>query len=109
MEKVIFERCRIGNTVEKFEVTVGTKIFVGRCGSGLSVFGDNGTVTKISNSYVYVTFDNGRTVKINHNYRFRFYCAGKYSDYFFSVGERDFFDREKNPKCHNFRSTPLAM
>jgi hypothetical protein len=49
----------------------------------------------------------GITVKINYNYNHRFKCVGKYSDCFFSVGERDFFDREKNPKCHNFRSIPL--
>jgi hypothetical protein len=44
-------------------IKVGADCFIGQCGSGISVFGENGKVTKITSKYIYCTSESGSVVK----------------------------------------------
>ena len=44
-------------------VEIGTDCFIGYCGSGRSVFGENGKVTRITDKYIYCTSESGSVLK----------------------------------------------
>lgn len=44
-------------------IKIGADCFIGHCGSGISVFGENGKVTKITSRYIYCTSESGSIVK----------------------------------------------
>ena len=44
------------------EIKIGTKVFIGRCGSGKTVFGEYGTLTKINKNGLVFTTDSGTKI-----------------------------------------------
>ena len=64
MNSVVLTRMGL-NGFEKERIDVGSNCFIGHCGSGYSVFGENGKVTKISSKYIYCTSESGSIVKYN--------------------------------------------
>lgn len=44
-------------------IRIGADCFIGRCGSGTSVFGENGKVTKITSKYIYCTSESGSVLR----------------------------------------------
>ena len=45
------------------KISVGSDCFIGHCGSGTSVFGENGKVTKITSKYIYCTSESGSVLR----------------------------------------------
>lgn len=64
MEKVVVRRHTFNGMKEEI-IKVGSSCFIGHCGSGRSVLGENGTVTKIKGNYIYCTSESGSVVKWN--------------------------------------------
>ena len=48
---------------EKVTVKIGNDCFIGHCGSGITVFGENGKVTKITEKYIYCTSESGSVLR----------------------------------------------
>jgi hypothetical protein len=71
------------------EIELGQKVLVARCGSGHTIFGEFGTITKFTKTQVVVTTDSGTIVKTDLNLN----TIGKANknDYFVStkVSNRD--------------------
>jgi len=44
-------------------IKIGTDCFIGHCGSGISVLGENGKVTRITDKYIYCTSESGSVLK----------------------------------------------
>ena len=44
-------------------VKIGSDCFIGHCGSGISVLGENGKVTRITEKYIYCTSESGSVLK----------------------------------------------
>lgn len=42
---------------------LGQRVFVGHCGSGHTVFGEYGTLTRITDKHLFFTTDSGSTIK----------------------------------------------
>lgn len=81
MEQIKIRRYTFEGVKEEI-IKVGADCFIGKCGSGRSVFGENGKVTKISNDYVYCTSESGSVVKWNIEKK----CvAGKWNKNFYFV------------------------
>lgn len=53
---------------ELVNVELGERFFVGRCGSGRTVFGENATLTKVTNNHMIFTTDSGAIVKTKRDY-----------------------------------------
>lgn len=49
------------NQFHSFEL--GQKVFVGHCGSGRTVFGEYGKLTRITDKHLIFTTDSGKTIK----------------------------------------------
>ncbi len=64
MNSVILRRYTYQGIKEEI-IKVGSDYFIGHCGSGRSVHGENGKVTKISDRYIYCTSESGSVVKYN--------------------------------------------
>ena len=64
MEKVVVRRHTFNGMKEEI-IKIGSSCFIGHCGSGHSVFGENGTVTKIKGNYIYCTSESGSVIKWN--------------------------------------------
>lgn len=64
MKQVILRRHTYQGIKEEI-IKVGSNCFIGHCGSGTSVLGENGKVTKISDRYIYCTSESGSIVKYN--------------------------------------------
>lgn len=70
------------NKTRKFEeIKIGTRCIVARCGSGTSIFGEFGTVTKELKNHLVITTDSGSIVKVNDMFR----PVGKFKEYFASL------------------------
>jgi len=44
-------------------IKIGSDCFIGHCGSGITVFGENGKVTRITDKYIYCTSESGSVLK----------------------------------------------
>ena len=64
MEQIKIRRHTFEGVKEEI-IKIGSSCFIGHCGSGHSVFGENGTVTKIKGNYIYCTSESGSVVKWN--------------------------------------------
>ena len=62
-------------------IEVGSDCFIGHCGSGTTVFGENGKVTKISDRYIFCTSESGSVVK--YNIENRCVCGKWKKDFYF--------------------------
>lgn len=51
------------------DVEVGTRCLVARCGSGHTIFGEFGTVTKELKNHLVITTDSGAVLKVNDCFR----------------------------------------
>lgn len=51
------------------DVEVGRRVLVARCGSGRTIFGEFGTVTKELKNHLVITTDSGTIVKVNDMFR----------------------------------------
>ena len=73
---------------ELVNVEIGARFFVGRCGSGKSVFGENATLTRVTNNHMVFTTDSGAIVKTKRD---MLHCTiGKAAKEHYLVGfERD--------------------
>lgn len=70
-------------------IKIGDDCFIGRCGGGLTVFGENGKITKITNNYVFCTTEGG--VVVQYNLRKEKLC-GKWRErgYFINFRKREY-------------------
>lgn len=64
MEKkeVILRRHTFEGVKEEI-IKIGSDCFIGHCGSGITVFGENGKVTRITDKYIYCTSESGSVLK----------------------------------------------
>jgi len=79
------------NTFEGYKnitLTSNDTVFVGRCGSGRTVFGERAYLSKVLKNHLVFTTESGTQVKTNLDG----YTVGKAKDYF--VALRDMTDEE---------------
>lgn len=72
------------------DVNIGDRFFVGHCGSGHSVFGENATLTKVTKQHCVFTTDSGAIVKTKADNIAHTVGKAAKEMYFVSFGERDF-------------------
>ena len=69
-------------------VEIGDRFFVGRSGSGMTVFGENATLTRATSTQLVFITDSGATVKTAKDNLYKVYGKAKENRYFVSPGER---------------------
>lgn len=81
MKQVILTRYTFEG-VKQEVIKIGSDCFIGHCGSGRSVLGENGKVTKISENYIYCTSESGSIIKYNIDKK----CTcGKWNENFYFI------------------------
>ena len=78
---------KVWNAGQWIEVNIGDRFFVGTCGSGHTVFGENATLVKANTHLVFQT-DSGTIVKTKIDNLNDEVGKAKANNYFVSVGER---------------------
>ena len=81
MNSVVLTRGTFEGVVRE-TIKIGTDCFIGKCGSGRTVLGENGKVTKISDRYIYCTSESGSVIRYNIEKRD---VCGKWKENFYFV------------------------
>ena len=79
--------------VKTITVKIGSDCFIGKCGSGTSVFGENGKVTRITEKYIYCTSESGSVLKYDIEKR---HVIGKWRKNYYFIhlnSKRDYNDK----------------